>query len=63
MKTDVVRNWPGAMGVPPHQLPTEGTMLLIKPALYNRLDDELGAALVGAMGSWGFWGDCAVVVG
>lgn len=38
----VIRTWPGASGMPPHQLPTEGTMLLIRDSLWDCLYAELG---------------------
>jgi ATP-dependent helicase YprA (DUF1998 family) len=36
-----VRIWQGSLGMPPHPLPTEGTMLLIRPPLWSRLVTEL----------------------
>ena len=40
---EVIRSWPGSMGMPPHQLPTEGTMLVLRPTLWTRLCDQLHA--------------------
>lgn len=37
----VVQNWPGSMGMPPHQLPTEGTMLTLRAAFWNDLKRQM----------------------
>lgn len=36
-----VRTWQGGLGMPAHQLPTEGTMLLFKPDFWSRRSEEL----------------------
>ena len=41
----VVRQWPGASGMPAHQLPTEGVMLAIKQELWNEFAETLGESL------------------
>lgn len=39
-----VRQWNGNAGMPSHPLPTEGTMLLLRPALWSRVLNRLGPA-------------------
>ena len=60
-----VRVWQGASGMSPHQLPTEGVMLLIKPPLWDSLCDELGAAAQRALQACErlLWGLFPTVVG
>jgi len=37
----VVRTWSGSMGMPPHQLPTEGTMLVLRASFWNELKRQM----------------------
>lgn len=46
-----VRTWQGSQGMPAHRLPTEGTMLLIRPPLWSRLVAELARDALGALQS------------
>ncbi len=45
------RTWQGSMGMPAHQLPTEGTMILLKADLWAVLTANLGAAAAGTLRS------------
>ena len=38
---NVVRTWNGSMGMPPHQLPTEGTMLVLRTPFWNELKQQM----------------------
>jgi DEAD/DEAH box helicase domain-containing protein len=44
-----VRSWQGSQGMPPHRLPTEGSMLLLRPPLWSRLAVDLGEKTFGAL--------------
>jgi len=44
-----VRTWQGSLGMPPHRLPTEGTMLMLRPFLWSQLVTELAGAAIGAL--------------
>jgi DEAD/DEAH box helicase domain-containing protein len=46
-----LRTWQGSLGMPPHLLPTEGTMLLLKQPFWSRLVGELPGAALGALTS------------
>lgn len=39
----VINTWNGNLGMPTHTLPTEGTLLRIRPSLWNELVSQLGA--------------------
>lgn len=46
-----VRTWQGSLGMPAHRLPTEGTMLLLKPRLWSQLAAELAHDALGTLQS------------
>jgi DEAD/DEAH box helicase domain-containing protein len=46
-----VRTWQGSLGMPPHRLPTEGTMLLLRPSLWSQLVAELAGDALGSLQS------------